>query len=286
MPPENIAQWHRMASGRLVQAGVEPEESLLEAEVLLRHALGIERAAFMARLSQDIPPSVLPGLSALLERRLRREPLAYITRQRAFYGLDFLVDHRVLVPRPETEGLVERVIALAARRPASLTIIDVGTGSGCIAVALAVNLPAARVLASDLSDDALALARRNAERNGVGEKIVFLQGDLLDATTELVDIIVANPPYIASDEIEWVAPEVARFEPRAALDGGPDGLAVIRRLIAQAPQHLHAGGSLLLEIAAGQGSRVADLSRAAFPAARVAIENDLAGLERYVTLAT
>ena len=286
-------------------AGIEPGEAALEAEVLLRHVLEMDRVAFLVHLDDPLPPDAQIHFSLLLRRRLRREPLAYITGHRAFYGLDFLVDAHVLIPRPETEGLVERVIAYvretssrlsqpatvqaAGGRPGAMarcpgswpTIVDAGTGSGCIAVALAVHLAGAPILAIDSSMEALALAYKNASLNGVAQSIRFLHGDLLQPLASKVDIIVANLPYVPGGEIDTLAPEIARYEPRAALDGGADGLDVIRRLLAQAREHLARGGAMFLEIGEGQGNEVARLAQAAFPAASVEIERDLAGLERY-----
>ena len=285
-----LSGWWREAATKLAAAGIEPEEARLEAEVLLRHVLGFDRAGFLVRRAEDLPEDALARLLPLLERRLAREPLAYIIGHKEFYGLDFLVDRRALIPRPETEGLVERVFALVSaggpfNRPGyTPAIVDVGTGSGCIAVALAVHLPGARVWATEVSEGALALARESAGRRAVGERITFLQGDLLTPLTHQVDVIVSNPPYIAGEEIDSLPPEIARYEPRAALDGGADGLAVIRRLLTQAPAHLKPGGAVLLEIGAGQGSEVARLAQAALPAATVVVQNDLAGLERYVTI--
>ena len=266
---------------RLIAAGIDAGEARLEAEVLLRHVLGIGRAAFLMRRDEPLADEEAARFAALLERRLAREPLAYIIGQREFYGLAMHVDRRVLIPRPETEGLVERTIALA--QPAAL-IVDVGTGSGCIAVALAVHLPLVRVIATDASADALACARENATRHGAADQITFLHGDLLQPVQGEVDIIVSNPPYIAGPEIAGLAPEIAQFEPRAALDGGPDGLDVLRRLLAQAAPRLRRGGSVLLEIGAAQGNAVAEIARAAFPGATIAVEHDLAGLERYVVV--
>jgi release factor glutamine methyltransferase len=272
---------YRSTVQRLRDAGIEADEARLEAEVLLRHVLRMERSAFLARRDDALPTEAASQLARLLERRCRHEPLAYILGHRAFYGLDFAVDERVLIPRPETEGLVERVIALAGK---TALIVDAGTGSGCIALALAAHLPDVRVIATDASADALALAAHNAYRLGLSERIAFLCGDLLEPVREKVDIIVSNPPYIPSGEIAALAPEIAHYEPRTALDGGPDGLDVVRRLLAQAVAHLRPGGHLLLEIGTGQGTAVARLAGGTLPESTVEVENDLAGLERYVVI--
>jgi len=210
----------------------------------------------------------MKALDALLARRVSREPLPYILGTREFFGLYFAVDPRVLIPRPETELLVERALGLASRVSSSsgaLCIADIGTGSGCIAIALAVHLPHACLYATDVSADALAVAQRNAATHGVASRIRFLWGDLLSPLPQPVHLIVANLPYIAAQEWETLPPEVGRFEPRGALDGGPDGLDLVRWLLRQAPAYLLPGGALLLEIGASQGEAVTKLARAAFP---------------------
>jgi release factor glutamine methyltransferase len=287
----HVTDYWLSAVQQLTAAGIEPEEARLEAEVLLRHVLGIDRAGFLIRRNEVMPNNAAARFSILLQRRLAREPLAYIIGHREFYGLDFLVDGRVLIPRPETEGLVERVMKAASRRRHAESpvghvsiIADVGTGCGCIAIALAVHLPDARLIATDASSDALDLARANARRHSVEQRITFVHGDLLDPLPSRVDIIVANPPYVASAELAALPPEISRYEPRAALDGGPDGLNVIRRLLAQAPSYLQPDGMVLLEIADGQGHAVTRLAQDAFPGACVTIEKDLAGLERYLII--
>jgi release factor glutamine methyltransferase len=205
------------------------------------------------------------------------------------------VDRRVLVPRPETELLVELAIALARRMTSderevvgerhrsSLTVADVGTGSGAIAVALALHLPQARVVAIDISGDALAVAQRNLERYGVAERVQLAQGDLLGPLNEPVRLLVCNPPYTILAEIDE---GVRRYEPHRALDGGPDGLDVYRRLLAQAPDKLLPGGVVALEIGATQGLAVSELARQHFPAAQVSVHKDLASLDRVITIDT
>lgn len=298
----------RAAAARLRAAGAAQADASLEAEVLLRHVLHIDRAAFLALGNQPLSSKDAAAFASLLERRCRREPLAYIVGKRSFFGLDIAVDGRVLVPRPETEGLVERLIAWATRplslslslsgrgrgqgegqntRPdRSLTIADIGAGSGCIAIALATHLPAAHILATDVSPAALAVARESALQFGVEQRVTFIHGDLLEALPGPVDAIVCNPPYISTDEIDGLQPEVALYEPRAALDGGPDGLAVIRRLLAQAPLWLGERGALFVEIGYDQGKQARQLAAQAFPTARIAVEQDLAGLDRYLIIET
>ncbi len=264
----------------------------LDAEVLLAHALGIDRATLLARLKEPLPSTTQSTFAALLERRLQHEPVAYLVQHREFFGLDFYVDRRVLIPRPETELLVERVLQLyAASAPHShpWTIADVGTGSGCIAIALAVHLPEALIYGLDISEDALAVAQINVERHGVGERVRLVRSDLLaDLSPDLqFDIIVANLPYVATTEWAALPRTVGAYEPVAtALMAGPEGLDLIARLLPQAAQRLKPGGVLLLEIGAQQGATVATLAREAFPQATIEVLPDLAGLDRVVEIHT
>lgn len=211
------------------------------------------------------------------ERRAAREPLAYITGHAEFYGLDFAVSQRVLVPRPETEHVVEQALAIASEFPKSL-VADVGTGSGCIAVAVARNLPQGAVFAIDSSSEALQVAAANVRRHRLESRVRLLQGDLLGPLPEPVHVIACNPPYVATAEFPALMPEVRDYEPRSALDGGEDGLTVIRRLVDAAPANLLERGALVMEIGAGQGPAVLALAKPRFATAR--IERDLAGLDR------
>jgi release factor glutamine methyltransferase len=262
------------------------------AQALLGQVLGLSRAQVLARPEQPLSVDEAAALDELVARAAAGEPLAYLTGTREFCGLDFEVDVNVLVPRPETELLVELALRLS---PAPRRIVDVGTGSGCIAVTLARRLPEAAVTAVDISPGALALARRNAERHGVAERLTFIEGDLLEPIASLngnernaapkaetFDLIVANLPYIDTDELRTLP--VARHEPWLALDGGPGGLELVEHLLAQAPAVLAPGGTVLLEIGAGQGQRAAALGRAAFPGAAVRQHPDLAGLDRVLAI--
>ena len=252
--------------------------------MLLSRHLDLTRAALLAHPDRLLSSAEAETLAVLLARRATREPLPYILGVREFFGLCFAVDPRVLIPRPETELLVERALWLASHMSLSgpLRIADVGTGSGCIAVALAVHLSHALIYATDVSAEALAVAQRNAAMQGVASHIRFLWGDLLSPVPQSVHLIVANLPYIPAQEWETLPPEVGRFEPRSALDGGSDGLDLVRRLLAQAPSYLLSGGALLLEVGAGQGETVTRLARAAFPQAKVELIPDLAGHARVV----
>lgn len=267
------------------------DSARLTAEVLLAHVLSLSRAQLLARLDHDVSAEAQAAYTALVRRAAEGEPLAYLTGQREFHGLDFVVDSRVLVPRPETELLVDLALDfLAATKieSAEQRVLDVGTGSGCIAISLAMKCPTASVTALDISDEALALARRNAERHGVHGRVSFAKSDLLTSLLYLrseFHLLCANLPYIPSDELR--ALPVSRHEPALALDGGPDGLLWIRRLLAtfgRTPRVLSANGAMLLEIGAAQGPTVAALCRAAFPNARVDVHVDYAGLDRVVSV--
>jgi release factor glutamine methyltransferase len=295
------------ATHRLREAGIE--DGGLEAEVLLRHALAppgvapaagpnelrgyesvvLDRTAFLKALPEPLSVEADEQFQTVLARRLSHEPTAYITGRREFYGFELEVTPAVLIPRPETELLVEATIELARARGGAqgkVAIADVGTGSGAVAIALAKNLAGARLYACDSAADALAVAGRNAGRNSVADRICFLQGDLLGPLPEAVDIIVANLPYVATADWRELAQEVRDFEPRAALDGGADGLDFIRWLLAGTTPHLRPGGAVALEIGAGQGEAVAALARSRFPVAKLTVRRDLAGHERVVTLST
>jgi release factor glutamine methyltransferase len=267
------------AARRLDAAGCASPR--LDAEVLLADALGITRAALLARRPEPLPPEAAAPFEARLARRAAREPVAYIVGRQEFYGLDLEVTRDVLIPRPETELLVdEGLVALRARDRA--LAVDVGTGSGCIAIALAVHAPHARVVAVDRSVAALAVARRNARRNAVAGQVRLVRADLLAALGGPLDLVAANLPYVSSEEVEGLMPDVRDYEPRLALDAGSDGMALLRPLVAQAAGRLRPGGLLLLEVAAGQAGRVADLLRSTGAFSGVSTRRDLAGIERMV----
>jgi release factor glutamine methyltransferase len=249
--------WAREA---IAAAGIRPEDAALDAEVLARKVLGCDRAGFIVRLRDEEPAVFAKAYSALVDRRCRREPVAYILGEREFWGLPFEVTPDVLIPRPETELIVEEALALfpAGRSPS--VIVDTGTGSGCLAVALALEFPDARVIATDISEPALAVARRNAARNGAG-RIDFRAGDLLEPVTEPVDLIVSNPPYVASGDAPGLVPEVREHEPHLALFGGPDGLSLFERLFPAAATRIRPNGRLIVEVGYDQDDRVAALAQ-------------------------
>jgi release factor glutamine methyltransferase len=274
----------QQAARRLLSAGIDT--GFLDAEVLLCHVLGATREQIVLAASAPLSDSELRAYEALLSRRLAREPTAYITGMREFWSLDFHVAPDVLIPRPETELLVETALRLALELGSNqlLRIVDVGTGSGAIAVALASELADAEIFAIDLSAAALAVAKGNALRNHVAGKIKFVQGDLLAAlqVNQQIDLIVSNPPYIRRADIDALEPEVRRWEPRSALDGGWDGLHYYRRIAPEAFHYLRPNGAVVVEIGAGMGEAVAALFKDIAGSAEVKIHHDYAGNERVV----
>jgi release factor glutamine methyltransferase len=253
----------------------------LDAELLLSHVTSLSRTSLVAHPEQTLSLPQESAYAELVAQRALHVPLPYLTGFAEFYGLEFEVTPEVLIPRPETELLVDLALA---RQPA--TVVDVCTGSGCVAIALASRLSQALIYASDISQAALAVARRNAERHGVAERVHLILGDILTPRPPLVEVIVANPPYVADDEWASLPVSVRDYEPRIALDGGPDGLTIIQRLLNEAPAVLRPGGHLLVEIGARQGEAAAHLARTAFPNAAVSIHPDLAGLDRVLEVAT
>ena len=256
-----ISVHERIAEARqeLVRAGLTPADARLDAEVLARFALWWDRARLIADGREPMPEPAQARFASALGRRAAREPVAFITGSREFWGLDFEVSPDVLIPRPETELIVEAVCARRGK-DAATTIADVGTGSGCLAVALAREFPHASVFAIDLSDAALDVARRNAARHEVSDRITFLRGNLLDALGAPVDVIVSNPPYVQSGV--QLSLEIVRFEPALALYAGPDGLSVIRQLVASGREHLAPGGLFVMEFGLGQDDDVRALAQA------------------------
>ncbi|MGC4042202.1 MAG: HemK/PrmC family methyltransferase [Armatimonas sp.] len=317
-----LSDWLIMATQRLISSGISADEARLEARLLAQHALGFTREQLITRSHVLVDPA---ELEPLLSRRVAREPLAYITGERAFYGLEFYVTPAVLIPRPETELLVDTALEYFSEMPppppsisgkagtgepesvssapssgtsvprnadktgaggavpahGGGTLADIGTGSGCIAISLAKHLPQTQVFATDISKEALAVAQRNAERNGVG--IALLQGDLLAPLPEgtFFDVIVSNPPYIARSEADTLAPEVLDEPHMALFDTEADGLGFYRRLATEAPAHLQQNGLLAVEVGQGQAEPVAELFTAA-GFNNVEILPDLAGIGRVV----
>lgn len=255
----------------------------LDAELLLAHVLGTSRVALLIDSKRPLEAAELAGFRGLVKRRRAHEPVAYLVGRREFYGRQFRVDRRVLVPRPDTETLVDVAMERTARISMAMRALDLCTGSGCVAITLARERPTSRVVATDVSADALNLARDNAHRLGA-YNVAFRQGDLFGAvdSTYRFDVITSNPPYIAASEMATLQPDVRDHEPRIALDGGEDGLAMARRIVAGAPNRLASSGVLALEVGAGQAEAVADLlHRSGFT--QVATRRDYGGIERVVS---
>ncbi|MBO2519266.1 peptide chain release factor N(5)-glutamine methyltransferase [Limnochorda sp.] len=280
MSRPTVLELLRLATGYLREKGVA--QPRLDAEVLLGHALQMERIMLYVHHDRPLEPHEVDVYRTLIARRGRREPVAYLMGEKEFFGRSFQVDPRVLIPRPETEHLVEVALAFAIGE-GPVRGWDVGTGSGILAVTLAAELPDSHWLATDLSADALAVARANAERHGVADRIRFLEGDLWAGTKPdgSWDLIVSNPPYLTDHEMAHLAPEI-RYEPRQALAGGPDGLQVIRRLVQQAWAFLRPGGLLAFEIGAGQAEACRQLLAEAGQYEGIRVLPDHAGHPRVV----
>lgn len=275
------------------------ESARLDAELLVGHVLGLDRVKVYLNFDRPFSEDELERLRPLLRRRAAREPMAWILGEKEFYGHAFVVKPGTLVPRPDTETLIEAFLewepakapegaapgaeagAEAAGEPDPVYVVDVGSGSGCIGLTLALENPAVRLFAVDLSEDALACTKANVDKHGLGGRVAVLRGDGLAPVpaSRPVDWIVANPPYIPSADIEGLAPEVRDWEPRLALDGGPDGLEPYRRLIPAAAARARRG--VMVEVGAGQAGAVADLMRAA-GLVDVGTKSDLGGVERVV----
>jgi release factor glutamine methyltransferase len=277
-----VAQALRAASLRLEPVG---ETGALDASRLLEHVTGRDRAGLLLAAEVPLDDATSAAFEALVVRRERGEPVAYLVGNAGFYGRTFVVDPRVLVPRPESEHVVEAVLDdLRARRKTGGIIVDVGTGSGAIGITLACELPDVAVYATDISAEALAVARRNAALNGVFQRCTFVAGDLLAPILkfgERVDAVVANLPYIPAGDVP-TAPNPASFEPRVALDGGPDGLDIYRRLLGQLDRVTAADATIFLEAAPGTIEPLGALVEELFPDAYIEIGEDYAGLERFV----
>ena len=265
---------------RLLRAGIDHDEASLDARLLAQLALGWDAARILTDGRESSPPFFATRYDALLKRREAREPLAYITGIREFWNLTFGVSPAVLIPRPETEGLVEAVLGLFPDQAGDPRIADVCTGSGCIAIALAVERPNARVVAADLSPAAVATARLNAGRHHVTERVSIVEGDLLAPLKGPFNAIVANPPYVPVAAKGSLPPEVRDFEPASALFGGPDGLDVIRRLVCESSACLEPDGYLLFEFGDGQERAVRQLISDSDTLRMIDVNRDLQGIAR------
>ncbi|MGC8779898.1 MAG: peptide chain release factor N(5)-glutamine methyltransferase [Anaerolineae bacterium] len=280
------------ASRRLREAGCDSPQ--LDSALLMAHVLNVSKTWLYAHPHRHLTEAELSQFEALVRRRIRQEPIAYLVGHKAFYGLDISVSRDVLIPRPETELLVERVLEHVrhlqenGERP---IVADIGTGSAAIAVAIAANAPQVKVYAVDISAGALAVAAQNIARYGLAGQVELLQGNLTDPLPVAVDVIVANLPYVPAPQISSLPATVRDYEPRLALDGGPDGLQAFRAffdgLVRAGPEaKLRPGGRIYLEIGADQGPAVKLLAELALPGAEVYVLPDYAGRDRIVIAAT
>jgi release factor glutamine methyltransferase len=277
--------WEALQQGKQLLAQVS-DEGDIEAEMLLRECLSLDRTRLYARLGEELSSEQEQTYRGLIVRRMVYEPAAYILGHKEFFGLEFEVTPAAIIPRHETEVLVEIAIDFLRRhRDRAGAVADIGTGSGVVAVSIAQAVPEAHIVAVDVSADALELARRNAERHRVQRRIRFVQGDLLSAVkNETFGVITANLPYVRTADWEQLPREIKEREPREGLDGGPDGLREITRLLQQAPEHLAPGGMLLAEIGDDQGEAAADLAGEAFPESCIEVRRDLSGRDRVLTV--
>jgi release factor glutamine methyltransferase len=284
-----------------MSAGHDEGDAAFDAEMLARHALGWTREQMLVRWREAPPPGFEARYAPLVERRARHEPAAYIIGHREFWGLEIAVTRDTLIPRPETELIVEEALAIAPQLGAvspiagstiagststiaGPTIVDVGTGSGCLAVALAHELPAARVIAIDVSTAALDVAKRNATTHHVADRITWHAGSVLEPVAQPVDLIVSNPPYVPLRDAATLQADVRDYEPAVALFSGDDGLATIRALVAQARDRIHPGGWLIFEFGYGQAEAVAALVERADAWHLVRLRHDLQDIPRTAVL--
>ncbi len=277
----SLTRLRQTAIERLTKADVDAPR--LTAEVVLAHALALNRTQLLVQPDYSLTPDQLARVQSDLDRLANGEPLAYVVGHREFYDVDLLTDRRALIPRPETECLIEYALKLLADHSAPL-IVDVGTGCGAIAVTLAKHLPRARVIATDLSAEAIDLARENANRLGVESRVEFRVGNLLAAVTEAPQLLAANLPYIDDKDWPYLARTIRGHEPKMAFVGGPDGLDLVRGLLRDAPRLMRPGSCVLLEIGAYQGEVVSEIAQQNFPQARIDIRPDYAGLDRLAVI--
>jgi len=274
-----------LAASHLVDRGFE--NARLNAELMLCSVLELRRIELYLQFDRVLSAEELAAYREMMRERLRHVPLQYVTGETEFMALPFWMDRSVFIPRSETEQLVEAVLQELGDTTEKITIVDVGTGCGAIAIALAREISTARVYATDISEEALTLAARNAQRNGVEDRVTLLEGDLLEPLTEAgvkgtLRAIVSNPPYIRRGEISGLSEEIREYEPVSALDGGPDGLAFYRRLVPETPPFLTGGGWLALEIGADQTDSVLELIRERGGFDTVRVVRDLNGLNRAI----
>jgi release factor glutamine methyltransferase len=272
----------------LLRAGIA--DASVEVEILLGHVLGMSKTELYTEPEKVLTLAETKHLRRLVQRRLDHEPTAYILEHCEFYGIDFYIDPHTFIPRPETELLVEQAVELAhriSRQGKQITIADIGTGCGAIAISLALALPRAKIYATDISASALQVTEMNCRRHGVNSQVKLLQGNLLEPLPQPVDMVVANLPYIKDREFKDLSPEIRNFEPTMALAGGEDGLDKIQQMLEQmqGKPSTHRGGCsacFLLEIGQGQGEMVTSLIKSYFPQASIELISDLGGIERVV----
>ena len=279
-PAKTINQHVAEARGRLRGAGLSSKGAELDARLLAQFVLGWSAERFIISGNDPEPPDFARQYEPLVERRLGREPLAYIVGQQEFWGLSFAVSPAVLIPRSETELIVEVALELFPDRDRHLKAADLGTGSGCVAVAIATERPAASITATDISSVALEVARQNATRHGVADRIQFRSADLLDDLEGPFDLIACNPPYVAERDRRGLQPEVRDYEPDVALYGGADGFHLVERLVRGAAIHLRPGGHLLFEFGFGQDERIESLIAGTDQLRLRDLRRDLQGIAR------
>jgi release factor glutamine methyltransferase len=270
-----------LSQAREILTASNIEDASLKSELLLRHTLGINRVQLYLDFSRELNSEQEETFWQLIRRCLNGEPTAYITGHREFYGIDFYVDPRVLIPRPESELLVEKALNLAQSRRI-VTIADIGTGCGAIAISLALNLLRTKIYATDVSASALEVARINCCQHRVEDRISLLRGNMLDPLPETIDLIIANLPYVKESEVSQMGR--TNFEPQLALSGGPDGLEKIRCLCQQVSMKIQPQGCLLMEIGQGQGEAVTAFLYNLFSSSKIEVIPDLSGIERMVSL--
>jgi len=282
----NIREKINAARARLVAAGIENGEAGRDANLLARHILGWDRATVYTRETEQATPSFMERLDALIERRARREPVAYIRGEQEFWSHDFAVNPSVLIPRPETELIIEELLqCLPQDLPQrACRILDIGTGSGCLAVIAAAELPLAHVTATDISKPALEVARANAGRYGVADRITFVESAYVGHAEAPFDFIISNPPYVTESEYQNLAPEVREYEPALALVAGEDGFRDIRQIVDIASRQLAPGGTALIEIGYQHSDAVADLVMGFGSLTLKKISNDLQCIPRVAVI--
>lgn len=280
----NLSEALGLAASRLEEFGLE--NSFREAEILLGSVLGLPRSNLHTQSLRALTETEKASCKAVIEERLRGVPAQYILGDQPFRYLNLSLKPGVFIPRPETEILVELVVSFALKEAKRLTVVDLGTGSGAIALSITYEVPDVLVYAVDMSSRALEVARANARSHDLGEKVVLIRGDLFDSLSDLkgeVDIVVSNPPYVRSEEVRSLSREIRDFEPLLALDGGADGLKFHRRIASESPLYLRAGGLLALEVGYDQAGAIAALIEGVGCFSGIQIFRDYAGIERFVT---